>query len=89
MLQEDAQKCCGVSVHGDIKNSAGHGLEQPTLADPALSRRAEQVIPEGAVPPQMVCSSAQSSMTEWCFSKTTSLPISWMFCTQATVLEES
>lgn len=35
------QQCCGFSVFGDIKNSAGHDLEHPVVVDPDLSTRLE------------------------------------------------
>lgn len=37
-----AQRGCGVSIHGDIQISTGHGSGQPALTDAALSKRTGQ-----------------------------------------------
>ena len=36
-LEQAAQVGCGVFFSGDIQNSPGHGLVQPTLGEPALA----------------------------------------------------
>lgn len=37
-LAQAAQRDCGVSICGDIKNLMGHSPGQPDAADPALSQ---------------------------------------------------
>lgn len=41
MLEQIAWRVCGVSIHGDVQNSAGHNPEPPALFDSALSRGLE------------------------------------------------
>lgn len=38
ILEEVFQQGCGFSILGDTQSSTGYGLEQPVVADPALSR---------------------------------------------------
>lgn len=37
MLEQITWRVCGVSILGDVKNSAGHNLEPSVLFDSALS----------------------------------------------------
>lgn len=50
-LQEVAQSSCGVSIHGDIKNSPKLDSEQPALTVATLIKGVEQVIFRGPFPP--------------------------------------
>ena len=38
MLAQVAQMSCGVFIPGDDQSLSGHGVEQPALAAPALSK---------------------------------------------------
>ncbi|KAK4831197.1 hypothetical protein QYF61_015929 [Mycteria americana] len=42
-LAQVAQRGCGISILGDIQSPAGHGPEQPAVADPALDRGLDQM----------------------------------------------
>lgn len=55
-LEEVAQRCCGASRLGDIKNLNGHSCEQPALGDLAL--RLDEMISRGAFLHQPCCDSA-------------------------------
>ena len=38
IMEQTAQKCCGVPLCQDVQNLIGYGTEKFTLADPALRR---------------------------------------------------
>lgn len=45
-----AQRGCGISTLGDTQNLTGHGSEEPTVADPALSMDWMRCLPEHLQP---------------------------------------
>lgn len=45
MLAQVAQSSYGVTIFGDTQNPTGHGLGQPALADPTMTRGAGPQVP--------------------------------------------
>lgn len=45
MLAQVAQSSYGVTIFGDTQNPTGHGLGQPALADPMMTRGAGPQVP--------------------------------------------
>lgn len=38
MLEQIVQRCCGVSILGDIQNLSGHSPEKPSPVGPLLNK---------------------------------------------------
>jgi len=56
-LEQAAQRGCGFSFSGDIKDLSGQGPVQPAVGDPALAGGADWVIPRGPFQPLPFCDS--------------------------------
>lgn len=54
-LAQAVQRVWGVSNLGGIESLTEHTLEQPALADPALTSVLDDVISRGALQPQQFC----------------------------------
>ena len=61
LLEQAAQRGCGVSFSGDIQNPPGHGPMQPAVGDPALAGGLDWMIPRGPFQSLPFCDSVTGS----------------------------